>query len=146
MRPQSAPIPVGPSSWGTRVVFPLIEGVVEGPKLTGKLGAFGADWGLIRPDNCFELDVRVLIETDDGAHILFDLRGYARPYPEGRRQIVVSGTHTSPDERYSWMNDVIFTGTGEIRPDTGGGPREVHGHAVSFVIDVGQLIWEPIPE
>ena len=65
----TAPIPVGPSSWGTRLVFPVVDGSVKGPKLEGEIRPFGADWGLIRADNCFELDVRILIETKDGAHI-----------------------------------------------------------------------------
>ena len=62
----TAPIPIGPSSWGTRLVFPVVDGSVKGPKLQGKIRPFGAAWGLIRADNCFELDVRILIETDDG--------------------------------------------------------------------------------
>jgi DNA-binding NarL/FixJ family response regulator len=62
----TAPIPVGPSSWGIRLIFPVVEGTVKGPKLNGKFRPFGADWELIRADNCFELDVHAVIETDDG--------------------------------------------------------------------------------
>ena len=66
----TAPIPVGPSSWGTRLIFPIMgEGTVKGPKLTGKIRPFGADWGLMRADNCFDLDVRLIIETADGVFI-----------------------------------------------------------------------------
>ncbi len=141
-----------PESWGGVIegsrgseghYYFIAEGRAEG-EVVGRVR--GANHPVARIDGNALPNFQGAIETDDGAHILFDLRGYARPYPEGRRQIVVSGTHTSPDERYSWMNDVIFVGTGEIRPETGGGPREVHGHAVSFVIDVGQLIWEQIPD
>ena len=64
-----APIPVGPSSWGTRLVLPVLEGTVEGPKIKGRIRPFGADWGILRADNCFEIDVRAIIETDDGAFI-----------------------------------------------------------------------------
>ncbi|MBU3968408.1 MAG: DUF3237 domain-containing protein, partial [Euryarchaeota archaeon] len=38
-------------------------------RLNGKFRPFGADWGLIRGDNCLELDVRGVIETDNGALI-----------------------------------------------------------------------------
>lgn len=65
----AAPVPVGPSSWGTRLILPVEGGAITGPGLQGKIQAFGADWGLIRPDNCLELDVRLLIETHDGALI-----------------------------------------------------------------------------
>jgi len=73
-------------------------------------------------------------------------RGFARPYPEGRRQIVVSGTHLSQDDRYARLNDAVCVGAGEIRPVTGGGPREVVGHRVEFVVEVAELVWEPVPE
>lgn len=63
------PIPIGPSSWGVRLIFPIVEGTVKGPRLKGKCQPFGADWGLIRGDNCLELDVRLVIETEDGALI-----------------------------------------------------------------------------
>ena len=86
------------------------------------------------------------IETADGATIIFDWRGFARPYPPERRQIVVAGTHVCGDERYAWLNDVVCVGTGEIRPrDESGGPRAVVGGAIDFVIDFAELIWEPIP-
>ena len=77
-----------------------------------------------------------VIETDDGAALLFDMRGYGRAYPKGARQIVVSVTHISDDDRYRRLNDVVAVGVGEVRsaPDT---PTEL-------VIDVSELIWEPI--
>ena len=54
------PIPVGPSSWGTRLIFPVIEGTVKGPKLKGTLRPVGGDFLLARADNCLELNVRVV--------------------------------------------------------------------------------------
>lgn len=122
--------------------FFVAEGTVEG-RITGRLR--GANHPRSRVDRCALPDMQGAIETDDGAVIIFDLRGFARPYPAERRQIVVSGTHTSGDERYRWLNDVVCVGTGEIRPrDGSGGPRAVVGGAIDFVIEVAQLIWEPI--
>ena len=46
----TAPTPVGPSIRGTRLIFPVVGGTVTGPRLDGKIQAFGADWGLIRPE------------------------------------------------------------------------------------------------
>jgi len=141
-----------PESWGGTIsgehgseghYYFIAEGRAEG-RVSGRLR--GANHPVARIDGNALPNFQGAIETDDGAHVLFDLRGYARPYPVERRQILVSGTHTSPDERYSWLNDTVIVGTGEIRPRTGGGPRQVHGHAVDFVIDVGRLVWEPIAE
>jgi hypothetical protein len=62
-------IPIGPSSWGIRVVAPVIGGTIEGPKIKGTFKPAMGDCALIRGDNCLELDVRAVIETDDGAFI-----------------------------------------------------------------------------
>lgn len=141
-----------PEGWGGKIEGPhgsegnyffIAEGRCEGA-ITGRVR--GANHPRSRIDGSALPNFQGVIETDDGATIIFDLRGYARPYPEGRRQIVVSGTHVSDDPRYSRLNDVVMVGTGEIRPTTGGGPRQVVGHQVDFVIDVGELIWEPLPD
>jgi len=124
----TAPIPVGPSSWGTRIVFPLIEGVVSGPKLNGKAGAFGADWGLIRPDNCFELDVRFLIETDDGAHIHTYYNGVVDMTKKqvdqflGGDQPTGLSLFTTPrfetgHENYQWLTRIQVVGRGGVEAE-----------------------------
>jgi len=71
--------------------------------------------------------------------VFFDYRGYGRRYPEGRRQIVGSATHLADDERYRWLNDVVCACAGEVRarPDRSG---------VDLVLDVAELVWEPVGE
>ena len=121
----TAPIPVGPSSWGTRLIFPVVEGAVKGPKLNGKVRPFGGDWGLIRPDNCFELDVRVVIETDDGAFIHTYYEGIVDmtedqveqflggELPEGLNLYVTPRFETS-HEKYQWMTRIQAVGRGGV--------------------------------
>src|SRR5262245_53268509 len=48
----------------------------------------------------FRPDFRGAIETDDGATILFELHGYGRAYPVGRRQIVGAILHSSDADAY----------------------------------------------
>ncbi len=123
--------------------FFVAEGTVEG-RISGRLQA--ANHPRSRVDKNALPDIQGAIETDDGATIIVSFRGFARPYPPEARQIVLAGSHVCGDERYSWLNDVICVGTGEFRPR--GGPveaRAVVGAAVNFVIDVAELIWEPIP-
>jgi hypothetical protein len=48
-----------------------------------------------------------VIETDDGATIMFEWRGYGRAYPPGRRQIVGAVFHLSDAEQYQRLNDVV---------------------------------------
>ena len=122
--------------------FFVAEGTVEG-LITGKLTA--ANHPRSRVDKNALPNIQGAIETDDGATIIFDWRGFARPYPAERRQILVAATHVCGDERYAWLNDVVCVGAGEIRPrDESGGPRGVVGGAIDFVIEFDEVVWEPI--
>ena len=59
----------------------------------------------------------------------------------GRRQIVGSVFHLSDSDRYRWLNDVVCVCVGEVR--TSDGPRS---ESPDLVMDVAELIWEPIAE
>ena len=56
-----------------------------------------------------------MIETEDGATIMFDYQGYGRAYPPGRRHIVGAAWHLTDHEKYRWLNDVICVLAGEVR-------------------------------
>ena len=114
--------------------FFIAEGRVEG-RLAGRFR--GANHPHRRTDLTYEPDFQGVIETDDGATIMFDYRGYGRAYPEGRRQVVATATHLASDDRYRWLNDVVCAIAGEVRPDTADGPTHI-------VLDVAELVWEPL--
>lgn len=123
--------------------FFVAEGEVTGA-VTGTLQ--GANHPRSRVDKNALPNIQGAITTEDGATIIFDWQGFARPHPPERRQIVIAARHVSGDPAYAHLNDVICVGTGEIRPrDTSGGARNVVGGKIDFVIEVAQLIWEPIP-
>jgi len=122
----------GPNS-NERQFFFLAEGRCEG-RVSGRFR--GANHPYRRGDGTFLPDFQGVIETDDGAEVLFDHRGYGRAYPVGRRQIVASGTHLSEDERYSWLNDSLSVGVGEVRSQPDG--------STELVVDFAELVWEPI--
>src|SRR5205809_2568516 len=65
---------IGAVPHGTRVTAPIASGHFEGPRLRGKVLAGGGDWTLLRGDGVLELDLRLTLETDDGAliHMTFD--------------------------------------------------------------------------
>ena len=89
----------------------------------------------------FVPDVRAVIETGDGAVIMFELHGYGRAYPPGRRQIVGTVSHLSDSDRYRRLNDVVCVCAGEVRsPEAPGRDRS------ELVIDVAELVWEPIAD
>ena len=56
-----------------------------------------------------------MLETDDGATVLFSWHGYAAASEGGARRIVGSVNHVTDDERYRRLNDVICPLTGEVR-------------------------------
>ena len=86
-----------PESWGVSLeggwqqLFFIAEGRCEG-SVTGRFrGAnFPQRQGAAGP---FRPDFRAVIETDDGATIMFEWHGYGRAYPPGRRQIVGAVFH-----------------------------------------------------
>lgn len=128
-------------SRGTQAFYYFIaEGRCEG-RITGRYR--GTNHPAQRVDGTFVPDFQGVIETDDGATILFDSHGYGRTYPAGRRQIVSTTTHISSDERYQWLNDVVCVGVGEVRAPSPDNPAQI---TVELVIDVAELIWEPLPE
>jgi hypothetical protein len=129
-----------PDQWGAFLagldsnearVFSLAEG-----RISGRFR--GANHPYRRGDGTFMPDFQGVIETDDGAEVLFDYRGYGRAYPVGRRQIVTSATHLSDDERYRWLNDSLSVGVGEVRSQENG-PTEL-------IIEWAELVWEPLEE
>ncbi|MFP5450471.1 MAG: hypothetical protein ACLGG9_01840, partial [Thermoleophilia bacterium] len=74
--------------------FFVAEGTVEG-RINGRLQ--GANHPRSRVDRSALPNIQGAIETADGAVIIFDWSGFARPNPPERRQIVVSATHVSGD-------------------------------------------------
>lgn len=126
--------------------FFLAEGRCEG-RISGTFK--GANYPQTRTDGTFVPDMSGAITTDDGAVILAKITGYGRAYPVGRRQIVGAQHHLSDDERYRWLNDVVCVSVGEVRTHTGeieAGEGVTIRPAVELVIDVAELVWEPLPD
>jgi hypothetical protein len=113
--------------------FYLAEGRCEGA-IAGRFR--GANHPVRRADGTFCPDFQGVIETDDGAAVFFDYRGYGRAYPAGRRQIVGFAFHLSDDERFRRLNDAVCACAGEVRTQ--------EGSATVLVLDVAELVWEPV--
>ena len=89
----------------------------------------------------FMPDFRAAIETDDGATVLVECHGYGRAYPAGRRQIVGSLLHVSDSDPYRRLNDVVCVCVGEVRAPSG-----AKGAGPELVMDVAELVWEPLAD
>jgi len=82
-----------------------------------------------------------VIETEDGATIMLGWHGYGRAYPPGRRQIVGAVFHRSDHERYKQLNDAVCVSVGEVRR-----PADPNQAEPDLVVDIAELVWEPIDE
>lgn len=133
--PEGWSIPLAAADSTESQSFFIAEGRCDG-RISGRFR--GANHPRRRSDGTYEPDFQGVIETDDGAVIYFDIRGYGRTYPAGRRQIVAALTHLSADESYRWLNDVVAVSTGEVRAR--------QGEPTELVMDVSELVWHPIPE
>ena len=124
---------------GWQQLLLLAEGRCEG-SISGRFrGAnFPRRQGATGP---FRPDFRAVIETEDEATIMFEWHGYGRAYPPGRRQIVGAVFHLSEAEAYRRLNDVVCVCVGEVRA-----PSDPDQLEPDLVIDVAELIWEPIAE
>jgi hypothetical protein len=134
-----APHALGPTPSGERKIVPVLGGSVEGARLNGRILPGGSDWALTNAAGILELDVRLVIETDDGALINCQYRGMrhgpadvmarlARGERVDYREIYfrIAPRFETADARYDWLNRILTVGIGE-RLDAG--PR-YHIHEV----------------
>ena len=108
---------IGAGPHGTRVTFPITGGSFEGERLRGKVLPGGDDWTLKRPDGVMELDLRVTLETDDGAliHMTFEgIRDDSAPAAPYFRTLPRFAT-AAP--KYLFLNRLLAVDTGEIHAD-----------------------------
>jgi len=115
--------------------FLIAEGRTEG-RIEAHLRA--SNYPRRRTDGVLTPDFRGVLETDDGATILFAWDGYVRAGAGGARELLGSMTHVSDDERYGWLNDILCAVAGEVRP-------RAEGSGADVVIEVSELVWEPLP-
>src|SRR6478736_3762165 len=120
---------IGAVPHGTRVTAPITSGHFDSPRLSGKVLPGGGDWTLLRGDGVLELDLRVTLETDDGALIQMTSFGLRHGPPEviaaiARGESVDPSTYyfrTTPrfetaHPKYAFLNRLLAVSTGDRRP------------------------------
>jgi len=107
---------LGTTSVGQRIIQEFSSVRLDGERLRGAMTAkSGADWLTVDADGRATIDIRVLLLTDDGAHVYVTLEGRAH-WPEGlgRGPIYSSARLESGDERYGWVNDLVLVSKGVV--------------------------------
>jgi hypothetical protein len=121
---------IGPVPHGTRAFATVTGGHFEGPRLRGKVLPGSGDWTLLRGDGVLELDLRLPLETDDGALIHMTSFGVRHGPPEviaavGRGEPVDASTYyfrTTPrfetaHPKYAFLNRLLAVSSGDRRPE-----------------------------
>jgi hypothetical protein len=105
---------VGVTPHGTLSIFPVTGGSFEGERIRGKVLAGGADWVTKRVDDVLELDLRVTLETDDGAMIYMTFTGVRDDAHQYFRTLPRFET-SAP--QYAFLNRLLAVGIGEAHAD-----------------------------
>lgn len=104
---------------GTRIIFEVVEGRVDGERLRGTAVGSGADWLLLAADGTAQLDVRFTLETHDGALVYVQYNGRSdASQGAGTKPLYVAPRFETGDTRYSWLNVVQAIGKGTFDPNT----------------------------
>jgi hypothetical protein len=126
----AGPQKIGAAPHGLRVVVPIAGGHFEGPRLRGKVLPGGGDWTILRGDGVLELDLRVTLETDDGALVHMASFGLRHGPPAvlaalARGERVDPSTYyfrTTPrfetaHPKYVFLNRLLYAATGDRRAE-----------------------------
>lgn len=118
------PIDIGKLPIGKRVIYPVTGGTFEGPKIKGKVRPFGADWVLRLDSLTTKLDVRLLLETDDGQLISNSYTGIVYNKPNGKTYWRTTPIFETVSKKYDWLNYLLAVGVGSVM--NGGVSYEVY--------------------
>src|SRR3954471_15193890 len=90
---------IGATPWCDRRVGEITGGTFEGEKLKGKILTGGSDWQTVRTDGAWTLNVRLVMETDDGALLGMTYQGM-RHGPAEVMDKIARGETVSPLDYY----------------------------------------------
>lgn len=96
---------------GDRAVFEVSGGAFSGPQLRGRILPAGGDW-LIRSGTRALLDVRLVLETEDGVNLLCQYSGCGAPR-DGAPRVEVGARFIAPAGAYDWLNEIQAFGLGQ---------------------------------
>lgn len=95
-------------------IAPITGGTFSGPRLNGTVRDGGADW-ITQVSGHSSLDVRITLDTDDGAVIYMTYKGIVAPSDAGLYWRVTPLFNTSA-EQYDWLNHIVCVGKSKQIP------------------------------
>ncbi|MGW0038306.1 DUF3237 domain-containing protein [Gordonia sp. NPDC003376] len=122
----SAPVDFGSTAQGTRLYIEVLGGRAEGDRLNGTVLRGGGDWLTVTSDGWGLTDVRLGIETDDGASLLVTYSGLIEINAAfgavlggegatdfGDQYFRSAVRIATGDERYAWVDHALFVSEGK---------------------------------
>jgi hypothetical protein len=120
---------IGQTPGVDRRVAEVLGGRFDGERLKGKVLSGGSDWLGVRADGTWTLDVRLVLESDDGALIGMTYRGL-RHGPKEVIDAIARGEPVAPSSyyfrtavffetaaaKYAWLNGIVAVGVGHRLP------------------------------
>lgn len=113
---------IGAVPGGTRMIAPVAGGRLVGERLNATVRP-GHDWLVARGDGSMAIDVRLTLDSDDGAAIYLTYQGTmsgeglallssGAPMPPGSYRINIVARFECGDPRYAWLNHALVIGVG----------------------------------
>jgi len=120
-------VEIGVGPHGTRKFAEIIGGSFEGDRIHGTVLSGGGDWILIDSNGIGHIDVRVIFETEDNAHIYVQYYGKLifnekvnmalaedREMEFGDTYFMSQPRFETGDARYAWLNNIIAVAEGRL--------------------------------
>ncbi|MFK7856518.1 MAG: DUF3237 domain-containing protein [Granulosicoccus sp.] len=121
----SKPIELGQGRAGQRRIIPIVGGEAHGPDIQGEVLNLGADWQTIYSDGAAHLDTRYALRTHDDVvievvnigtrhgppNVIADLAA-GKDVDPNRYYMRTAARLETGDERYSWVNHMLFVCAG----------------------------------
>lgn len=121
----NAPYLIGTTPGYDRRIGEITGGRFEGERVHGKILSSGSDWQSLRSDGTTTINVRMVMQTDDGALIGMTYQGM-RHGPKEVMERLGRGENVNPSEyyfritpyfetsseKYGWLNRIVSVGYG----------------------------------
>jgi len=109
---------------GERRIIPITGGTFEGSSFQGRILNNGADWQIVDSKGLAIIDTRYLLQTNDGALIYLQTKGYRHASSEITKQLS-TGKDVDPNQyyfkltmqfetsapEYAWLNQTVAVGS-----------------------------------
>ena len=113
------PVVISPSL----MIFNVLDASIESPRIKAKILSPSGDWVQVRENGDWKLDVRLLMEADDGAPIYAQYNGVLRMDPVLARRLAdgeeIPGSELyfrsapffqTPSAKYAWLTGILAIG------------------------------------